>query len=95
MVETSTCVEGHVFTHSHWVGVVLRSPKENLDGLVNGRDLVLDVAAWNRLPRDGGGVRFSATVTTTPGVVDGFGIRLCARYEPSEIHRDLKVHTSF
>ena len=52
--------------------------------------LVLDVAAWNRLPRDGGGVRFSATVTTALGVVDGFGIGLCARYEPSEIHRGSK-----
>ena len=41
MVETSTCVEGHVFTHSAWVGVTLRSPKENLDGLVSGRDFGL------------------------------------------------------
>ena len=35
-------------------------------------------------------VRFSATVTTALGVVDGFGIGLCARYEPSEIHRGSK-----
>ena len=41
MVETSTRVEGHVFTHGHWVGVILRSPKENLDGPRSGRDLGL------------------------------------------------------
>ena len=79
-----------MFTHSVWVGVILRSPKENLDGPRSGRDLVLDVAAWNRLPRDGGDVRFSVTVTTALGVVDGFGIGLCTRYEPSEIHRGSK-----
>ena len=41
MVETSTCVEGHVFTHSNWVGVVLRSPKENLDGPGSSHDFGL------------------------------------------------------
>ena len=34
-----------------------------------------------------GSQRLSATAH---GVVDGFGIGLCARYEPSEIHRGSK-----
>ena len=62
MVETSTCVEGHVFTHSDWVGVTLRSPEENLDGLVSGRDFDFGVAAWNQLLRDGGSVMISAAI---------------------------------
>ena len=35
-------------------------------------------------------VRFSVIVTTALGVVDGFGIGLCTRYEPSEIYRGSK-----